>query len=300
MSTRIALPFLTLRESTVHASPWELSFNGEDWTTHEEFVPDWDPASTLWFRRQVSLDADESVRDLGIPHEELRLSLAVRVGTGQGRVPRTIIHREARELTGEETIELSFSVTGERLSALIDIGTEIVLTAPPERADQLAPSRAGDRLWQDRSRLRLEGEEPRFPIEVADLSKLLGTALASSAPWYLHWSPKDWTRDFHGAIRLYLSENEPEFVSKIEAQDPHILQAILGDVIGQVCERLVADPYAGDLIANSEPGTLAAQASAWLREAWPNRDVAHIRAVLENRPGAFRSTLLALAEQSET
>lgn len=299
MSARIALPFLTLRGSTVHTTPWELSFNGDDWTTHDEFVPDWDPASTLWFRRQVSLDAEASASDLGISREELRLSVAVRVGTGQGRIPRNIIHREAREL-GHEDVELSFALTGERLSAMIDICTEIVLAVPPRRADQLAPSRAGDRLWQDRSRLRLEGEEPRFPIEVADLSRLVGSALAASAPWYLHWSPRDWTRDFHGAIRLYLSEAEPEFVSKIEAQDTHILQAILGDVIGQVCERLVTDPSAAELIANSEPGTLAAQASAWLREAWPNRDVAHIRSVLENRPGAFRSTLLALAEQSES
>lgn len=299
MNTRIALPFLTLRESTVNASPWELSFNGDDWTTHDEFVPDWDAASTLWFRRQVSLDAEASANDLGIPREELRLSVAIRVGTGQGRIPRTIIHRDAREL-GQETVEISFALTGERLSAMIDINTEIVLAVPPARADQLAPSRVGDRLWQDRSRLRLEGEEPRFPIEVTDLSKLLGSALAASAPWYLHWSPRDWTRDFHGAIRLYLSEADPEFVSKVEAQDSHILQAILGDVIGQVCERLITDPSAADLIATSEPGTLAAQASAWLREAWPNRDVAHIQNVLENRPGTFRSTLLALAEQSES
>lgn len=300
MSTRVALPFLTLRDNSVRTSPWELSFNGDEWTTHDEFVPDWDPASTLWFRRQVSLEAETSAQDLGIPSDELRLALCVRVGTGQGRIPRTIVYREARELSGQQAAELSFTVPGERLSALIDISTEIVLAVPSGRADQLAPSRAGDRLWQDRSRLRLEGEEPRFPIEVADLSKLLGSALASSAPWYLHWSPRDWTRDFHGAIRLYLSEAEPEFVSKIEAQDPHILQAILGDVIGQVCERLVTDPSAAELIANSEPGTLAGQASAWLREAWPNRDVAHIRAVLEHRPGAFRSTLLALAEQGET
>lgn len=300
MSTRIALPFLTLREASVRTSPWELSFNGDDWTMPDEFVPDWDPASTLWFRREVSVDAETSAQDLGIPIDELRLALGVRIGTGQGRIPRTIVYRETRDLSGQQPAELSFTVPGKRLSALIDISTEIVLAVPSDRADQLAPTRAGDRLWQDRSRLRLEGEEPRFPIEVADLSKLLGSALASSAPWYLHWSPRDWTRDFHGAIRLYLSEAEPEFVSKIEAQDPHILQAILGDVISQVCERLVTDPSAADLIDSSEPGTLAGQASAWLREAWPNRDVAHIRAVLELKPGAFRSTLLALAEQSGT
>jgi hypothetical protein len=299
LSTRVALPFLTLREASVRTSPWELSFNGDDWTIPDEFVPHWDPASTLWFRREVSVDAEASAQDLGIPVDELRLALGVRIGTGQGRIPRTIVCRETRDLSGEQPAELSFTVPGKRLSALIDISTEIVLAIPSDRADQLAPTRAGDRLWQDRSRLRLEGEEPRFPIEVADLSKLLGSALASSAPWYLHWSPRDWTRDFHGAIRLYLSEAEPEFVSRIESQDPHILQAILGDVIGQVCERLVTDPSAADLIANSEPGTLAGQASAWLREAWPNRDVAYIRTVLEHRPGAFRSTLLALAEQRE-
>lgn len=299
MRARVALPFFTLRESSVRTSPWELSFNGDDWTTHDEFVPDWDPASTLWFRRQVSVVVDSSASDLGIPSEELRLSLGVRLGTGQGRIPRTIVYREAHAVSGPEPCELAFRVPGERLSALIDISTEIVLGVPPARGDQLAPSRSGDRLWQDRSRLRLEGEEPRFPIEVADLSKLLGNTLAASAPWYLHWSPRDWTRDFHGAMRLYLSVSEPEFVSKVEAQDPHILQALLGDVMGQVCERLVSDPSAAELIADAEPGTLAAQASAWLREAWPNRDVAHIRSVLEHGPGAFRSTLFALAEQSD-
>ena len=118
--------------------------------------------------------------------------------------------------------------------------------------------------------------------------------MAGAAPWYLHWSPRDWNRDFHGAVRLYLNMDEPEFLERIEAEDPQTLQVVLADIMSQICERFVSD---GDIAAEElEPGSLGFQATTWLRKAWPDKDVGFIRSVLENRPGAFRSAFLALAE----
>ena len=123
--------------------------------------------------------------------------------------------------------------------------------------------------------------------------------MAAAAPWFLHWSSRDWSRDLHCAIRLYLNSEQPEFVNRVEQQDLQTLQALLGDVIGQIRERFVAHPDAESMLASADVGTLGAQAAAWLRLAWPNKNIAFIRSLLENRPGLFRAAMLALAEQSE-
>ena len=167
---------------------------------------------------------------------------------------------------------------------------------PPKISGRLSPRRVAERLWSDTLRVRLEGEEPRFPIEIADFRKLAGNTIPASTPWYLHWSPLDWTRDFHGAARLYLNKDHPEFIERIENHDGPTLQLLLADVMGQICERLVADPDATKIAVEAEPGSLGAQAIKWLDKAWPEKEIEFIRSVLENRPGAFRAAFLELAE----
>lgn len=300
MNPRIAFPFLTLRDAAIAATPWRLSLNDDPWTTPDEFVPHWDSSSTLRIAREIRVDREMASADLQIPVSDLSLVLGTRIGTGQGRLPRLLVHQASCDL-GQDNWQatLALEVPGFQLSTVLDLVTEIALASRPVTLKGLAPGRVGDRLWHDRHRFRLEGDEPRFPLEVADIRVLVGNSVAASSPWYLHWSPRDWSRDFHGAIRLYLNSDYPEFIAKVEQQDIHTLQALLGDVIGQVCERLVTDPNAEDLMESTEAGSLGAQAVAWLRLAWPNKDIAFIRSLLENRPGNFRAAVLALAEQSE-
>ncbi len=297
MNSRIAFPFLTLSESAVKASPWSVALNRDDWFPAGDFLADWDSSSTIRLRREFQLDPDIATLDLGISKDDLQLSLGVRIGTGPGRLPRLIVYHDHSEIVPEEwrfTFELE--VLGSGLSSVLDITTEFTLSAQVSVCDALSPKRVGDRLWQDRHRIRLEGEEPRFPIEIADLRSLLGDGTAESAPWYLHWSPRDWTRDFHGAIRLFLNRERPEFVERIEAQDAAILQTLMADIMGQVCERLVNEQEAHELIEGLEPGSLGAQAVSWLNHAWPDCDLGFIRSVLENKPGTFRAAFLAVAE----
>ena len=228
------------------------------------------------------------------------MALGVRVGSGSGRLPRLILLRECRGLApGRWQKEFDFTVSGDRLSLVLDVQTYVMLADPPNDFGSLSPRRVGNRLWSDTLRVRLEGEEPRFPMEVADFRVLLGDVPGAAAPWFLHWSPGDWSRDFHGAARLYLNKDRSDFIKRVEEQDGPTLQVLLADVIGQVCERLVSDQDADEIMSGSERESLGGQAKAWLRSIWPGKDVAFIRSLLEHKPGRFRAAILEMAELGE-
>ncbi|WP_026287861.1 hypothetical protein [Thioalkalivibrio sp. ALJ24] len=300
MNRRIAFPFLTLSDASIEASPWEVSVDGNDWVEAGEFLPDWDSSCDVHIRRTVRLVPEVAVIDLSLSIDDLQLLLGVRLGTGQGRLPRLVMDRKLERVNLDNPVwKFERVIEGRALSMVLDLQTEVILASPPASPGVLSPRAFGDRLWSDSVRIRLEGEEPRFPIETADLGQLLGEGVASGAPWYLHWSPRDWSREFNGAVRLYLNESAAEFLERIENEDPATLQLILADIMSQICERFLVDAEAVEWIDAAEPGSLGAQAEQWLRKAWPGKDVAFIRSVLESRPGAFRSAFLALAELGE-
>lgn len=300
MNRRIAFPFLTLSDAAVQSEPWYLSLNGGDFKPAGGFVPDWDAASEIRIRRSLGIEPRIAADDLGITVGNLRLAVGVRIGTGSGRLPRLILLRECRRLRpGRWQEGFDLLVPGDRLSLVLDIQTLVLLAAVPADPGVLSPRRVASRLWSDTLRVLLEGEEPRFPMEVADFQTLLGNAPAAAAPWFFHWSPRDWNRDFHGAARLYLNADKPDFIKRIEEQDGPTLQVLLADVMGQICERLINDPEADDVMSEAEPGSLGAQATSWLGRIWPGKDAAFVRSILEQRPGRFRAAFLEMAELGE-
>jgi hypothetical protein len=300
MRRTVAFPFLTLSDSAVRATPWEISINDGNWRGATRILSGWDLSTTTRIRRSIELNMAIAAADLAISEDELSLSMTVKIGTGSGRFPKTIIHRHRTAF--DKTIterSFEFEVPGRALSNRLALRTDFSLGATPRAPGSLSPQRLGDRLWADELHIDLEGSEPRFPMEMANLGVLLGSATASRAPWYLHWSPKDWDRDFHGSVRLYLDDRDTAVLSRINSEDPSTLQILLGDIMGQICERFVLDPEAPEVFRSAEPGSLGAQASSWLRKAWPGQDIAYIRSVLEARPGVFYSSFLALAELKE-
>lgn len=297
MNDAVAYPFLTLSGMAVDVDSWQIALNGGEYTDADDYLADWDASSMVTIRRQLKIHSEAAWNDLGIPENSLAIDIVTHVGTGPGRLPRCIVQtfRKALHLDNHE-IQIEIDISGDNLSAVIDLFTEVVIAKVPVSRGDLSPSRVGDRLWNDRRRIRLEGEEPRFPIEIADLESFLRNTTAATTPWYLHWNPGDWSRDFHGAIRLYLNTGCPEVIKRVETQDVYMLQAIMANVMSQICERFVMEPEVDDLLANSEPGTVGAQAASWLMTAWPGHDAMFIRSVLENRPGVFHGAFLALAE----
>tara|TARA_B100000678_G_C18167853_1_gene485878 strand:- start:155 stop:1000 length:846 start_codon:yes stop_codon:yes gene_type:complete len=264
----------------------------------EDFVSHWDYATPLRLVRRLKVRPDIAAADLGIGADSLDLALSLRLGTGQGRMARSIIRRDWHSLDGERPeLELDFNIEGCLLSNVLDLQTQIVLGADLISAGELSPRHQGARLWQDVKRIRLEGEEPRFPMEVADLRSLLGDSAAADSPWYLHWSPLDWTCDFHGSIRLYLNSRDRDMIARVENGDPETLRALMADVMGQVCECLVREDDPQAILDACDAGSLGSQASFWLELAFPGLGVDHARSLLENRPGVFRASFQAIAVQ---
>ncbi|MFF7860953.1 hypothetical protein [Pseudomonas monteilii] len=297
---RVAFPFLTLSEFAVTPSAWWVSLNNNEWAPLEEYLESWDPDSIVLLRREIRIDSAIASADLKFNILNSELLILVTLGTGQGRLPRFIVQQHSK-LICKKTWVVSFEleVAGDLLSSIMDLSTSVVLATSIQGDSVLSPSRVGDLLWSDRVRSRLEGEEPRFPIEVADISSLAGEAISSFAPWYLHWSPREWSRDFHGALRLYLSAEHSDLISRVESEDPMTLRMLMADIMGQVCERFITDPEVGDLFVSPEPGSLASQAASWLKKAWPGKDHQFIKSVFDNRPGIFRASLVALADLGE-
>ncbi|MDE0102149.1 MAG: hypothetical protein OXN89_07205 [Bryobacterales bacterium] len=300
MNRLVAFPFLTLSDAAVEAGPWLLALDGGDPAAAGRFLEHWDQSTTLALQRNLRIDPEIASADLGIPPEDLRLAVVTRVGTGAGRLPRLIAHTDRQQVSpSQPEAQIRLTVRGERLSTVLDLFTEVILAAAPAVRGPLSPGQAGDRLWHHRQRTRLEGEEPRFPLEVVDLRAMRLHAPADAAPWYLDWSPRDWSRDIYGAIRLYLNSSCEEVVQRVESRDPLTLQAILADAMIQVCEALLRQPEAAEIISESEPGSLAAQAGSWLELAWPQQDLDFARAMLETRPSEFRAGFLAIAEAAD-
>ncbi len=297
MSSRIAFPFFTLQDSSVLAQDWKIAIGRGDLLDAAEWLPDWDASIPLRLNRSFGIDFNAAARDLEIDPGALKLVVTLRIGSGQGRLSRSILARECRILDVDEPVTvLETVVDGSQLSSILDLHLDVTLASDCVAGSELSPSRKGDRVWRDTARIRLEGEEPRLPIEVADLSSFL-SGVAALAPWYLEWSPRDWTRDFHGAVRLYLSSSHESFISRIEAEDPEILRILMADVMSQVCETLLNEQEAAAILDNCGEGSIGAQVAFWLNLAFPGRDIRFAKSLMEQRPGLFRASIQALANQ---
>ncbi len=297
MNQRIAFPFLVLSETAIQADPWLISLNDDEFMEAGDFLASWDSASTIRLQRSLNIDLDKASAQLQIPLDHLALVACVRVGTGAGSLPRLFVgvHHGSLDAPDGE-IRFEFAVPNDQLSLVLDLFTDIVLARIPAEGSPLAPSHIGDRVWYETRQIRLEGTEPRFPIEVVQLDAMLRGKTAGDALWYLDWSTDDWHRDFHGAVRLYLSNRHPDFVELVERQDRRTLQSILADAMSQICERFVMEEDAVGLVRTADEGTLGKQAAYWLSLAWPGKAVKDVRSLLKYQPGEFRAAFLAVAE----
>ena len=88
----------------------------------------------------------------------------------------------------------------------------------------------------------------------------------------------------------------------IEEENTLVLQAMMADVMSQLCERLLkeTEPTAEEITRGCESGTVGSQARAWLELAWPGRDLDYVRSVLDSTPSTFRAALLAAAHTMRT
>lgn len=290
MTRRSAAPFHQLSEASVNARTWTHELNGVDCGPVGMILPDWDYGAHLQLERLVSIDWARAAADLAFDGA-FSLELIVESGTGPGAIAREVVVVERVHLPhgcGPQLVTVN--VPSGRLSHQLVLRTSVVLATPGGQVDPLAPQTPGARLWTDRQVTRLEGDDPRFPMEVVDFAQHFAGRPQQHAPWFVSWSASGAHRDFRGAFRLYLNSGEPEVIRRVREQDPVLLQAMLSDVISQVCESLLREDQGAGL-DDVDEGSLADQARHWIERAFD--DVATARATLEQRPAEFRAAILA-------
>lgn len=295
--SRVAFPFLTLDGRTVQAEPWLLVEDDVEQPIEAEWLAAWDRARSLTLRRLVSIDFAAAATQLDMDVTDGSLALAVRLGTGAGTMPRSILTTLRRDLACDDaTFIIEQHVAGQDLSQRLLIETSIVLNEPSPKRGALSPARSGVRLWSDRLDLRLEGEEPRFPMEAVSFAQRFAGRLEAFAPWFLHWTPGNFHRDFGGSVRLFLNSDRDDLTERLLSGDRATLQVVLADVMTQVVSAVLRAPDIDELVAESDPASIAGRALAWMQLAFPGKDWQAIKSMMDLRPSTFHAALLAAAD----
>jgi len=289
MSRRTAAPFHRL-DAAVVAGPWIITVADAAALPLQDITPAWDYTASVILEREITVDREQATAELGLHDAVIRLDLLVEAGTGPGSLPRELVSRVRVALEVGIPCSIRIDLDPAILSSQLSLRTSILLADDGTPADSLAPRRSGSRLWDDRSVSRIEGDDPRFPMEVVSFSAVFAGRPHEAAPWALAWSPGNPGRDFHGAARLYLNADNEDFVARVQEEDELTLQAVMGDVVSQMCEAALRAGWDEDL-DSADPVSLAGRVSHWLGRAFP--DVAAARSLLENRPGDFRAAVLA-------
>lgn len=293
--SRVAYPFLTLGQNALKISPWILCEESGD-VIVGDWLADWDMARDLKLKREISIDFELAADQLELPVADLVLDARIRFGTGPGSMPRLSFGGSGKRLTADVS-EVSFEQTieGRNLSNRLLMETHVLLVEPRAGANTLSPRYPAARLWSDRHDLRLEGEEPRFPMEITSFSERFSGQALEGAPWFLHWTPGDLTRDFGTAVRLFLNSDREDFAEWFQEGDRSAVQVVLADTMVQIIGALLDRPDT-DLEGDLEEGSIVCQARKWIELAFPGKDINAVRAMRELRPSFYHAGLLAAAD----
>ena len=216
MRRGVAFPFLVLGDKALRAGKWQLFTEEMVLIESGDHIPDWDYATTLRVHRTMELDFPLASAQLAIPQDDLRLSLILRVATGPGNIPH-VIEVITYPISGPVSgpIVINQAIESSRLSRRLKLVTEVVLGESPSRSSQLSPTVRGSRLWGDEVDFRLEGQEPRFPMEVMSFREHFRDNIKAASLWYLHWNHSNLDADFRGSVRLYLNADRQDFVARV-------------------------------------------------------------------------------------
>lgn len=301
MNPRVAFPFLLLPDDAVSFAGWLVGDPGQPLFEAEDMLEDWDYERDIEVSAGIEVDFCVAAAGLEVPLEELRLRAVLIVGTGTGNLPRRQYRMaEARLNVRNSSAELRCTVSGALISGRIQLGVQILFEGPVSGGSLLSPAENGARLWSDQHDILVEdGGDSRFPMEVVSFTQWFKGLPQERAPWYLHWRPGSLQSDFSGGVRLYVNADSSELASRFSECDSPTLQAILGDVMSQMISSALERADFEEVLEDCESGSIGHQIKGWIELAFPDQDIASIRAMRSQFPGRFQAAIHASAELGE-
>lgn len=254
------LPYRTPLISRIQEGSWHL-VRDDKFEPLARLLPDWDPAAAVKASQEVEIDVLGVAQDCGLD-TNARFRLAA-LWSSSGTMMRGCgdIEEIQANKTASQKVLLSVTAEGIRISQSIDFSICLVLVAPGESPKvPFAPYLPGCILWRSQPhRVLIEGEGPRFPVEVIDFTT---TRFASDAGWALMWDSDDLHSTVSGGLRLYINsrhERVARAVSEAQPSDFDLREAIRYDIARSLIygalsnDEFVQDPkvYEADTIGSA-------------------------------------------------
>lgn len=201
MASSAIRPFFIPNQKCIQPDAW---VQGDRSVEADGLVAGWDPGTFLEVRRGVRVEADLLAATARLP-----------VGTELSLVPAWWCESAATRGKGDAIrlqvgvpvgpCQIRLRIPGDQIAGTVKLRTLLLLQALPMDlpADPLRAHRPGSILWEDAILLRLDEEEPRFPVASLDFA-LLGWP--AGAAWILKVDPHDLSRPVGTALRLHLNQ----------------------------------------------------------------------------------------------
>ncbi len=294
---KAVLPFLTIPDDAIRISPWDIQLSTGKQFNDPEYVDEWDNGTDLKLHRTIEFDIRKCLDSLCLPQEGTELAVLVTIGTGAGSIPvERWQHRYSLDVE-TPVLVVELDQAGEPLADALHIQTSVILSrsiANPQ--SPISPVHEGSIVWQDKKRIRLEGDVSRFPVSETDLGRLLGQEW-KDALWYLQvdWDP---AAAFDSSVRLHVNSRQKEFASRFRQGDSETVQVVMADVISQITTGCLGlgDEWEFEATDGEEATSLGQVAGHWLESAFGTVEAA--RQTHRHAPGRFHAYLNALAAQN--
>lgn len=271
------LPYRVLKQDEVQAlgDGWNVvTADGRAQVLRDgEALAGWDGLMAFELSRDFLFVRDPG-EALGLMSRQSCCELVVSLSTGRG-LRRSIAYREAVTPGHGGRMRVSIAPDSTHLATELSVTAAVVVTVPGRAKDQLAPSAAGHRVWEESTRIRLEGGAARLPMyEVAFEEAFPGDHVEHAEFRVTILDEPE--LDLEYAVLVYLNSTNPVFISEVTVPGSGAERRLWGGVVRQTIAAAILRDAAAVSQVGSE-ASLGAAVRRWAGQIWPSLSLSAVR-----------------------
>jgi hypothetical protein len=294
VKTPPAPPYLLPPASAISVDAWK----GLDGTPLADRLDHWDPFTDTEVVRTVGIDVD-AVRSACSLCEDAAFSVIASWWSSRTRLGGTGDAIELGARGGVLRATLALQIPGPAAGGRLDLRTILVLRHPGAAPSMVSPRREGAILWQEETRVALEGAAARFPVAAVDFVAI--PRLPDTGGWALEWDVEDLDAPVLAALRLLVNASDEVLLNALRSgsTDPRstvIRSFVAYDVARNLVhaalrsERFVEDP---EVFEEESVGRMLFELLAM---CWPGVPTKALATRLHEDPGRMDAELQAYLE----
>jgi hypothetical protein len=210
MKTLPAPPYLLPPASAVSVDTWKPP----DGTPLPDRLDHWDPFTEIEVFRTVDIDLD-SVRSACSLGDDATFSLIASWWSSRTRLGATGDAVELGTRSGVVRATLALGIAGPLAGGRLDLRTLLVLRHPGSAPSVVSPRREGAVLWEEETRVALEGAAARFPVAAVDFAEI--PRLPDTGGWALEWDAEDLDAPVLASLRLLVNASDDVLLNALRS-----------------------------------------------------------------------------------